>query len=170
MTGTAVPYVPASPRRTARDAARGTAQGDLRGAAQRTPRRRHGLAGLFVVLFALAGLLFSYGLEHTPPPDLCHPHGPAWSAPVTGGTHIRLAPGDAAATPAAMAPTRHTPPSPAQTCLCLAVLLGIMLLALGARPDRWRLLLPARLGWRPAVPARPSPAPLSLASLQVLRL
>ncbi|MEV4256870.1 hypothetical protein AB0J52_27220 [Spirillospora sp. NPDC049652] len=166
MTGTTAPSVQAA----AQHAAEGTARGASRSAERRTPRRRHGLAGLFVVLFALAGLLFSYGLEHTPPPDLCHPHGAAWITPPAHDAHHRFTPGTPTAAPASMTTQHRTPSTPAQSCLCLAVLLGIMLLALAARPDRWRLLLPARLGWRPALPVRPSPASLSLATLQVLRL
>ncbi|WP_026415023.1 hypothetical protein [Actinomadura oligospora] len=136
-----------------------------------TPQRRHGLAGLLVVLFAVAGLMFSYGLEHAPPPDLCHPHDVVtWFVPGADGAHHRPAPGDGGAPFATFTSHDRTPPSPIDTCLCLAVLLGIMLLALAARPGRWQLLLPARVGWRSADPARPSPAPLSLAALQVLRL
>lgn len=141
-----------------------------KGLAQGAPRRRHGVAGLLVVLFALAGLLFSYGLEHAPPPDICHPQGVAWLSPPSEGVHHRFA-GRTLAEPVSSGSSHHRAPhAPAETCLCLAVLLGIMLLALAARPERWRLLLPARVGWRSAAPARPSPAPLSLASLQVLRL
>lgn len=124
-----------------------------------------------MVLFAVAGLMFSYGLEHAPPPDLCHPHDHVtWLVPGSDGAHHR--PALTAGGPPFSEFSSHdrTPHSPVDTCLCLAVLLGIMLLALATRAGRWRLLLPARTGWRSADPARPSPAPLSLASLQVLRL
>lgn len=128
------------------------------------------MAGLLVVLFAFAGLVFSYGLEHVPPPDICHAHSITWLAPAADGSpHLRLV-GVDGAPPTSISSHDRTPPAPIDTCLCLAVLLGLMLLALAARPGRWALLLPARLGWRSAEPARPSPSPLSLASLQVLRL
>ncbi|MFC4913560.1 hypothetical protein [Actinomadura gamaensis] len=139
-------------------------------APQQTPQRRHGLAGLLVVLFAVAGLVFSYGLEHAPPPDVCHPHAVTWLAPAADGSAHRHLVGVDGAPLTSIASHHRTPPAPVDTCLCLAVLLGFMLLALAARPGRWRFLLPARLGWRPAEPSRPCPAPLSLASLQVLRL
>ncbi|MFC5186513.1 hypothetical protein [Actinomadura harenae] len=155
MTGTAAPTAPRRASRALRSA----------------PRRQHGLAGLFVVLFAVAGLMFSYGLEHAPPVDLCHPHDAVtWFGPGAEGAHHRLPHGDGESPILSVTSHDRTPPSPVETCLCLAVLLGIMLLVMAARAGRRLLLLPARAGWRSAAPARPSPASLSLASLQVLRL
>ncbi|WP_242911247.1 hypothetical protein [Actinomadura terrae] len=136
-----------------------------------TQRRRHGLAGLLVALFVVAGLVFSYGLGHAPPARACTEH--AVTAPVgalAGHTPAGHALPRAAADVAVSVPK---PPShgPAEVCLCLAVLftllaLGLLAAGLG-RPVR---RLPARLGWSPALPRGGVPAISLSSSLQVLRL
>ncbi|WP_131736776.1 hypothetical protein [Actinomadura roseirufa] len=159
-----------------------------------TQRRRHGLAGLLVALFVVAGLAFSYGLGHAPPARLCtehsvsvpvdaaaaaarhHPPSERTGPPTSTGTRIAAplalhgvpALGGSAGT-AANAPLSPLPPLDA--CLCLAVLFTLMVLALLAA-GAWRAFrrLPARAGWERAAPAGALPALLSLSSLQVLRL
>ncbi|TDD71448.1 hypothetical protein, partial [Actinomadura rubrisoli] len=56
-----------------------------------TLRRRHGLAGLLVALFVVAGLVFSYGLGHAPPARWCTEH--AVSAPASTPADVAAATG-----------------------------------------------------------------------------
>lgn len=154
-----------------------------------TWRRRHGQAGLLVALLVVAGLVFSYGLGHAPPMRICTEHdlgGPsAIAAPAPERTHeVPRTPPDApaAAPDAAPAsqpsapyasptvPMKAPPLSPLDACLCLAVLLTFLVLALASSPGRSRLRLPARNGWALAPPPAGVPSPPSLSSLQVLRL
>ncbi|WP_103943722.1 hypothetical protein [Thermomonospora echinospora] len=123
----------------------------------------HGVAGMLVVLFALAGVAFSYGLGgHTPPLRFClvHAQEPGDRAPV--------GPGIVAQDQAHPAPG-HPRPAPGDACLSLAVLLTLMVLALAAVP-RPRGVRPRRFGWTLVPPARAPSRPRPLAVLQVLRL
>ncbi|MWK39053.1 hypothetical protein GEV43_36860 [Actinomadura sp. J1-007] len=67
-------------------------------------------------------------------------------------------------------PMKAPPLSPLDACLCLAVLLTFLVLALASSPGRSRLRLAARNGWTLAPPPAGVPSPPSLSSLQVLRL
>ncbi|XRQ15894.1 hypothetical protein ACN3XK_34975 [Actinomadura welshii] len=60
------------------------------------PRRRHGLAGLLVILFVVGGLIFSYGLGHAPVARVCTAH--AVSAPA--GAVLSLSTPSSLGTPA----------------------------------------------------------------------
>ncbi|WP_155885054.1 hypothetical protein [Actinomadura flavalba] len=130
-----------------------------------TPRPRHGPAGLLVALFVVAGLVFSYGLGHPPPPQVCTAHAlhapadvPAFAAPSGGGTVLAVAaPGDA-------------PVDPATACLGLAVLLGLMVLALALPRVRPLPPGPGRPRRAARAPTARAPGPPSLAALQVLRV
>jgi len=148
-------------------------------------RRRHGLAGLLVALFAAAGLVFTYGLGHAPPMRVCTEHStsvPSDVAALLGqggqGGHpaeasLMKAPGHGArnnVAPGAKAPMKPPPLSPAGGCLGLAVLLGLMALGLAALPRRSGGLLPARFGWLVGPPRARVPFSASPGSLQVLRL
>lgn len=118
----------------------------------------HGVAGLLVVLFALAGLAFSYGLGHPPPYKLCVAH------------HIEApASADSAGLVQAQSPLELPHSAPQDACLSLAVLLTLVILGLAAVPRRWAVR-PRRFGWTLSPPAAWSPLPRSLAALQVLRL
>src|SRR5688572_10816305 len=124
-------------------------------------RRRHGLAGLLVTLFVVAGLVFTYGLGHAAPIRVCTAHltsVPAdvadalaheadhtaaaaaikTTAPATATAPIKAVPGKAAplasAPLAAKAPLDLPPRDPGGGCLSLAILLTLMVLALAARP------------------------------------
>ncbi|HEU5030756.1 MAG TPA: hypothetical protein VFV01_37980 [Spirillospora sp.] len=160
-------------------------------------RRRHGQAGLLVALFVVAGLVFSYGLGHGLPDRVCIENGMSVPAEVAAALHHTAAePGGPAAAgraPAGHAPAAHTAPvhgvpghpgpaatslsaplrlpplAPADACLCLAVLFVLMLLGL-TTGRRALLRLPARGGRAPAPPPGGFLSPVSLASLQVLRL
>ncbi|QKG27587.1 hypothetical protein [Actinomadura verrucosospora] len=148
-------------------------------------RRRHGQAGLLVALFVVAGLVFSYGLGHALPDRVCIENGMSVPAEVaTAMHHASTSPGGPAAHPAAVhgvpghagtaaaslsAPLRLPPLAPADACLCLAVLFALMLLGL-ATGRRALLRLPARAPRAPAPPPGGVLSPISLASLQVLRL
>ncbi|GAA2171285.1 hypothetical protein [Actinomadura napierensis] len=145
-------------------------------------RRRHGQAGLLVALFVVAGLVFSYGLGHAPPDRVCIENGMSVPAGVAAAMHhgAHGHPGPAlsahgvpghhgSAGTSLSAPLRLPPLAPADACLCLAVLFALMLLGLtGGR--RALLRLPARSGRAPAPPPGGVLSPVSLASLQVLRL
>ncbi|MBA9005123.1 hypothetical protein [Thermomonospora cellulosilytica] len=122
----------------------------------------HGVAGMLVVLFALAGVAFSYGLGgHAPPLQACVIHMLApGQAPPTG-------PGILAQDQAQPAPM--TPPAHPEACLSLAILLTLMVLVLAAGPRR-RGARPPRFGWVVRRPAGATPRARSLAVLQVLRL
>jgi hypothetical protein len=124
-----------------------------------------------MALFVVAALMFSYGLGHGPPREVCTAHlvsVPADVAAAMTGTAAAPAPD---ASPAFSAPLDLPPLSPADaTCLCLAVLLALMALGLAAGPRGSGLLLPPRTGPSPAPPGKPPFLPVSLASLQVLRL
>ncbi|GAA4101553.1 MULTISPECIES: hypothetical protein [Actinomadura] len=140
-------------------------------------QRRHGLAGLLVALFVVAGLVSSYGLGHGAPLRVCTQH--ALSVPsevadaLAGGPPEQAHPAHPAATPLATtlkAPVDLPPLSPAHACLCLAVLISLLTLALAVGRRPMRALLAPR-GHRVLAPqATGPPSPPSLASLQVLRL
>lgn len=127
------------------------------------PHRRHGTAGLLVALFVAAGLVFSYGLGHGPPPRVCTEH--AVSVPVTA-----LSAGHGLAEAALSAPAKPHPRAPLDVCLCAAVLFTLLLLALAAGLRRPFSRLPARAGWSLAPPRSAAPTAPSLPVLQVLRL
>ena len=160
-------------------------------------RRRHGQAGLLVALFVVAGLVFSYGLGHGLPDRVCIENGMSVPAEVAAAMHHASAerggPEAAGRAPTGQAPDAHTAPvhgvpghpgpsvtslsaplrlpplAPADACLCLAVLFALMLLGL-TTGRRALLRLPARSGRAPAPPPGGFFSPVSLASLQVLRL
>ncbi|MFI0412090.1 hypothetical protein [Actinomadura sp. 3N508] len=145
-----------------------------------TPRRRHGPAGLLVVLFVVGGLIFSYGLRHGPVERLCTEHAVsvpvAAAAAVTG--HHTPGPGGSAlhglhklSDAVLTAPLKDRPAQPPlDACLCLAALFTLVLLALAIALRRPATRLPARTGWTlvraPAGTSRPAFRP----PLQVLRL
>ncbi|MFB4304153.1 hypothetical protein [Actinomadura sp. NTSP31] len=145
-------------------------------------RRRHGQAGLLVALLVVAGLVFSYGLGHAPPDRVCIENGMSVPAGVAAAMH-HGAPAHSAPAPSAhgvpdhhgspetslSAPLRLPPLAPMDACLCLAVLFALMLLGLTVG-RRAVLRMPARSGRTPAPPSRGVLSPVSLASLQVLRL
>ncbi|KAB2341091.1 hypothetical protein [Actinomadura rudentiformis] len=160
-------------------------------------RRRHGLAGLLVALFVVAGLVFTYGLGHAAPMRVCTAHltsvpadvadalaheadhtatasGAKTAEPGTAAEPVKGVPGKAvplaAAPVTARAPLDLPPLDPASGCLSLAILLSLMILALAARPTRAGGVLPARVGWIIGIPWQRAPFSPSLASLQVLRL
>jgi hypothetical protein len=133
-----------------------------------TPRLRHGPAGLLMALFVVAGLIFSYGLGHGPPPQVCVTH--AIGVPADEAVHPGPAGGPGPASFSFSAPSDEPPPSLADACLSLAVLLGLLALVLAARPHRKGGRLPPRSGWALAPPIlRVSSGP-SLSTLRVLRL
>ncbi|MEU5883967.1 hypothetical protein [Spirillospora sp. NPDC047279] len=161
-------------------------------------RRRHGLAGLLVALFVVAGLVFTYGLGHAPPVRVCTAHLTSVTADAAdatarqesaaahaagtaglaaGAASQSLAAGAAgaasqslAAAPLAATAPLHLPPlDPAAGCLCMA-LLTLLILALAALPVRTGGRLPARIGWALGPPAPRPPSSPSLSSLQVLLL
>lgn len=73
--------------------------------------------------------------------------------------------------PSAFSTPFDPPPfHPVETCLCLAVLIGLMALGLAAKPRPAGARRPPRSGWTLAPPAFARPSPLSLTALQVLRL
>ncbi|MFI0453021.1 hypothetical protein [Actinomadura sp. 6N118] len=153
-------------------------------------RRRHGLAGLFVALFVVAGLVFTYGLGHAAPMRVCTAHltsvpsdvadalaheaeHTAAAAPIKAvpGKTFPLASAPLASAPlAAKAPLDLPPLDPGGGSLSLAILLTLMVLALAAKPTRAGGVLPARLGWILGGPSQRAPLPPSLTALQVLRL
>ncbi|MFB4312428.1 hypothetical protein [Actinomadura sp. GTD37] len=140
--------------------------------------RRHGTAGLLVALFVVAGLVFSYGLGHGPPPRVCTEHAvsaPADTAPgntaASGGVAAAPAPSLHGLADAALsAPAKPRPPMPADVCLCAAVLFALLLLALATGLRRPLSRLPARAGWSLAPPPGAASTPLFPPVLQVLRL
>ncbi|WP_157431078.1 hypothetical protein [Actinomadura macra] len=134
-----------------------------------TPRRRHGLAGLLVALFVVAGLVFSYGLGHAPPPRMCTEHAVTVPVDVALTNH---GPHGTVSTDATMdAPPPLPPQGPADACLCLAVLFTLMVFALlAAGLGRPVLRLPARVSWMVVLPRGALPVSFSSPSLQVLRL
>ncbi|MBO2452778.1 hypothetical protein J4573_37195 [Actinomadura barringtoniae] len=153
-------------------------------------RRRHGLAALLVALFAVAGLVFAYGLGHAPPMRVCTEHSTSVPSDVAallapggqGGHSAGHAPGASlrkaalghgfghTAASGAKAPMKPPPLSPAGGCLGLAVLLGLLALGLAALPRRSGGLLPARFGWLVGPPRQWTPFSAPPGSLQVLRL
>ncbi|MFI0487170.1 hypothetical protein [Actinomadura sp. 9N215] len=145
-----------------------------------TPRRRHGPAGLLVVLFVVGGLIFSYGLGHGPVERLCTEH--AVSVPVAAASaatgHHTPDPGVSAlsglhrlADTALTAPPEDRPSqTPMDACLCMAVLFTLVLLALAAALRRPASRLPARFGWTLVSSALGAPRPALRPALQVLRL
>ncbi|POM23236.1 hypothetical protein BTM25_43890 [Actinomadura rubteroloni] len=132
------------------------------GTADRTERPRRGPLGLLLALFVAAGLVFSYGLGHAPPREICTAH--SLHAPADLPASVS----DGAVH--AAAPSGH-PGFPVDACcLALPVLFGLLAFALAALPRRAGNRRPARSGWTLALPPPlAAPAP-SLASLQVLRL
>ncbi|RAY17224.1 hypothetical protein DPM19_03505 [Actinomadura craniellae] len=111
------------------------------------------MAGLFVVLGAVAGLAFTYGLGHPQSIRSCTAH-------ITGAVGVL-----------GVASAAGHPPEPGSLnpCVYLAVLLVLVALGLAGRSRRVRTA-PRRTSRSPNPPvSRPAPAP-SLASLQVLRL
>ncbi|MGI5163010.1 hypothetical protein ACQEU3_01470 [Spirillospora sp. CA-253888] len=175
-----------------------TGIGTTSAAVRRSRRQRRGLAGLFIALFLVGGLVFSYGLGHAPALRLCTAHDtgipsaptapalPAGSASASGTASAPGATADATGHPAVLrdlpahlvprawavldAPVDRAPLVPAHACLCLAVLLSLMVLALAAPFRRTLLRLPPRLGWLAGPPLGTVAAPPSLSALQVLRL
>ncbi|MEW2355573.1 hypothetical protein [Spirillospora sp. NPDC029432] len=137
-----------------------------------TPRPRHGPAGLLMALFVVAGLVFSYGLGHGPPREVCTAHLVHVPAGVAAATpDAGAASPSSTAAPAYSAPVDLPPLSPMDaTCLCMAVLAGLLVLALAAKPRRSGRSLPRRTGWFLPPPVRAALLSPSLASLQVLRL
>ncbi|QXJ20083.1 hypothetical protein AGRA3207_000729 [Actinomadura graeca] len=136
-----------------------------------TSRRRHGLAGLLVGLFVVAGLVFSYGLGHAPPPRVCTEHAvtvPVGAALADHGPHGTVPkPADAVMD----APPPLPPQGPSDACLCLAVLFTLMVFALlAAGLGRPLLRVPARASWTAALPRGALPVLASPPTLQVLRL
>ncbi|TDB83899.1 hypothetical protein E1264_26695 [Actinomadura sp. KC216] len=144
-----------------------------------TPRRRHGPAGLLVVLFVVGGLIFSYGLRHGPVERLCTEH--AVSVPVAAASavtgHHTPGPGGSAlhglhslSDTVLTAPLDDRPAPPLDACLCLAALFTLVLLGLALALRRPATRLPARTGWTPVRPAAGASAPAFPPPLQVLRL
>ncbi|GAA4129478.1 hypothetical protein [Actinomadura keratinilytica] len=140
-------------------------------------QRRHGLAGLLVALFVVAGLLSSYGLGHGAPLRVCTQHAlsvPSAAADAqAGGPAQRAHSAPPAATPLATtlkAPVDLPPLSPAHACLGLAVLISLVTLALAVGRPRTRAFRVPRGHRILAPPATGPPSPPSLAALQVLRL
>ncbi|WP_019634487.1 hypothetical protein [Actinomadura atramentaria] len=143
---------------------------DASGAAARAGRAlRHGPSGLLVALLVVAGLVFSYGLGHAPPQEVCTAH----SLHVPAGSPLVHGVGTASPGPLISLtdlPAR-APVSPADACcLVLPVLFGLLAFALAALPRRAGGRAAARGGWALAPPRPFAPAPRSLAALQVLRL
>ncbi|GAA1870237.1 hypothetical protein [Actinomadura bangladeshensis] len=131
--------------------------------------RRHGPAGLLVALFVVAGLVFSYGLGHGPPPRVCTEH--AVTAPAGGDRPAAASQGLHGLVGAAFsAPAKPPPRTPLDLCLCAAVLFTLLLLALATGLRRPLSRVPARIGWAlsppPGAASTPAPPPV----LEVLRL
>ncbi|HEX2317188.1 MAG TPA: hypothetical protein VHJ17_25805 [Thermomonospora sp.] len=121
----------------------------------------HGVAGMLVVLFALTGVAFSYGMGgHATPYTLCVAH---LGGDVPPGGPVAVAQDQAHPPPDLPGPPRD------EVCLSLAVLLTLMVLALAAAP-RPQGTRPRRYGWTLSPPACAVPRARSLAVLQVLRL
>jgi hypothetical protein len=148
--------------------------------------RRHGPAGLLVALFVVAGLVFSYGLGHGPPPRVCTEHAvtvPAASLPAAGlpaggaSADAGLQPAPASpglvglAGAALSAPAKPLPRTPLEVCLCAAVLFALLLLVLAAGLRRRPLSrVPARTGWALSPPPGAASTPAFPPVLEVLRL
>ncbi|WP_378282315.1 hypothetical protein [Actinomadura rugatobispora] len=129
-----------------------------------------------MALFLVAGLTFSYGLGHAPPPRVCTAHAtsvPAGLADAAAAQHAGApATGPLAASgAAAFSEPVHLPPmGPNDACLSLAVLLALLVLSVAAHPGPTGARRPRRSGWFLAPPALPAPLARSLSCLQVLRL
>lgn len=137
--------------------------------------RRHGPAGLLVALFVVAGLVFSYGLGHGPPPRVCTEHAvtvPIDSLPAAGGGQPASASqGLHGLVGAAFsAPAKPPPRTPLDLCLCAAVLFTLLLLALATGLRRPLSRVPARIGWALSPPPRAASTPAFPPVLEVLRL
>lgn len=137
--------------------------------------RRHGQAGLLVALFVVAGLVFSYGLGHGPPPRVCTEHAvtaPADTLPAVGGHQPASAsqgrPGLAG--PAFSAPAMPMPRTPLDMCLCAAILFTLLLLAFATGLRRPLSRVPARIGWALSPPPGAASTPAFPPVLEVLRL
>ncbi|TMQ94967.1 hypothetical protein ETD83_23045 [Actinomadura soli] len=145
-----------------------------------TPRRRHGPAGLLVVLFVVGGLIFSYGLRHGPVDRVCTEHAvsvPVAVASAATGHHTPGSGGSALHGLHRLADKELTAPlkdRPAQTpmdaCLCLAALFTLVLLGLAVALRRAAARLPARVGWTLLPAAARTSRPVFRPALQVLRL
>ncbi|NKZ04137.1 hypothetical protein [Actinomadura latina] len=131
------------------------------------PHRRHGTAGLLVALFAVAGLVFSYGLGHGPPPRVCTEH--AVSALAGAAVPASQGPHDLAGA-ALSAPVKQPPRMPLDVCLCMAALFTLLLLVLATALRRPLSRLPARTGWSLAPPPGAAATLAYPPVLQVLRL
>ncbi|CNF85465.1 Uncharacterised protein [Mycobacterium tuberculosis] len=153
--------------------------------------RRHGPAGLLVALFVVAGLVFSYGLGHGPPPRVCTEHavtvptaglpaaGLPAGGPLAGGASADAGLQPAPASPgllglagaALSAPAKPLPRTPLEVCLCAAVLFTFLLLVLAAVLRRRPLSrVPARTGWVLSPPPGAASTPVFPPVLEVLRL
>ncbi|MEU5995126.1 hypothetical protein ABZ806_39635 [Spirillospora sp. NPDC047418] len=142
--------------------------------------RRHGPAGLLVALFVVAGLVFSYGLGHGPPPRVCTEHAvtvPVDSLPTDGGQQPAASASASAsqgmpqlAAAAFGAPAKPPPHTPLGVCLCAAVLFTLLLLALATGPRRPLSRVPARTGWALPPPPGAASTPAFPPVLEVLRL
>ncbi|GAA2445103.1 hypothetical protein GCM10010191_72310 [Actinomadura vinacea] len=124
-----------------------------------------------MALFLVAGLVFSYGLGHTPPLRVCTAH--ETSVPAEAADAMAAHPQGLAAAPDLVSfdePVHLPPLRSSEECLCLAVLLGLLALTLAAKPRRVGVRRPPRAGWALAPPVLPAPLALSRSSLQVLRL
>ncbi|GLW67001.1 hypothetical protein Arub01_52440 [Actinomadura rubrobrunea] len=141
------------------------------------PQPRRGPACLLVALFLVAGLVSSYGLGHGAPLRVCTQHAVSVPSAVADVIAADLPPKAHALHPEAAssattskAPVDLPPLGPAHACLCLAVLISLLAIALAVGRRRRRALRADRAP-RVLVPSATGP-PLtpSLASLQVLRL
>ncbi|GAA1823911.1 hypothetical protein [Actinomadura chokoriensis] len=136
--------------------------------------RRHGPAGLLVALFVVAGLVFSYGLGHGPPPRVCTEHAvtvPVDSLPADGGHPASASQGPHGLVGAAFsAPAKPPPRTPLDLCLCAAVLFTLLLLALATGLRRPVSRVPARIGWALPPPPGAASTPAFPPVLEVLRL
>ncbi|MFA1544064.1 hypothetical protein [Actinomadura monticuli] len=132
--------------------------------------RRHGAAGLLVALFVVAGLVFSYGLGHAPPPRVCTEHAVSAPAGPSSGTTGHEAAPHGLAGAALSAPAKPHPHLPLDVCLCVAVLFTLLLIALLTGLRRPLSRLPARAGWSLAPPPGAATTLAFPPVLQVLRL
>jgi hypothetical protein len=124
-----------------------------------------------MALFVVAGLIFSYGLRHGPPPQVCTAHETSVSVDAANAmAGVQDPPQASGQAHRFVAPDDRAPLSPGDACLCLAILLGLMALSLAAKPRRAGGRRPPRSGWFLAPPVPHVPFALSLSSLQVLRL
>ncbi|MFC0040119.1 hypothetical protein [Actinomadura rayongensis] len=141
------------------------------GTADRTERPRRGPLGLLLALFVAAGLVFSYGLGHAPPREICTAHSLHAPAGLPAAVPAGIADGIADGVAHAVAPPSGHHGFPVDACcLALPVLFGLLAFALAALPRPSGLRRPARSGWTLALPPPLAASAPSLAALQVLRL